>query len=263
VVANGSFIGDIYQPRLTNGGGAVTAGSRGLFLGDQVQTVNVWGGAIVGFESQVEVRGVDGCSLNQVDLGDGAVAGYYVYGNAIPAAADPSPFGTGVYPNGEGSWWGSATQVIGNLTLAGCYCELSDIAIYIKTGLELKSLNLRGNLIGVNNSSPNAKVGTRVLKCDIPISNLVSIGNWCGTPDYAFEFTAATTSTGPSRSITGRISAEEPRTSGFSRPAPARSTVCCSSARTGAATCWSSTPEGESSATRATSSGFSDSPRRS
>lgn len=191
VVANGSFLGNIYGGVIGTTGGSPVANSRGLFLGDQVQTVNCWGTSIVGWESQVEMRGNDGIGFYQCDLGDGAVAGYYVYMNAIPAGGDPSPFGNNVYPNGEGAWWGVPTQTITNFTMSGCYTELSDIAVYTKTGLQLKGAVFTSNLLGTNNASPNAKVGTRIFKCDIPSEGVSFIGNNALLPDYVFQLNSS------------------------------------------------------------------------
>lgn len=191
VVANGSFLGNITSGFIGTTGGLPVANSRGLFLGEQVQTVNCWGVNIVGWETQIEMRGVDGCGFYQCDVGDGAVAGYYWYINAIPTAGDPSPYGTNIYPNGEGSWWGTATETVGNLTVQGCYTELSDIAIYAKTGLQLKCASFINNLLSVNNSSPNAKVGTRIFKFAIPIEGVNFIGNNGLLPDYVFQCDSA------------------------------------------------------------------------
>lgn len=187
VVANGSFSGNIRGGLIQGNNGSPVANSRGVFLGDQVTNVNLWGVNVVAWETQVELRGCDGVGLTQCDLGDGAVAGYYVYGNAAPTAASPTPFGTGLFPNGEGSWWGSPTQTIGNLTVSGSYTELSDIAVYIATGVVLKNALFQNNLFAVNNASPNVKVGTRIFKCDIPADGLNFIGNNGIIADYIFE----------------------------------------------------------------------------
>lgn len=187
VIANGSFIGNIEGGVIGTTGGLPVANSRGLFLGDQVQTVNLFGVNIVGWETQVEMRGCDGVGFYQCDLGDGDAAGYYWYINAIPTAGDPSPYGNNVYPNGEGSWWAPATQTVTTLTVSGCYTELSDIAVYVKTGLQLKCATFQSNLFGLNSASPNVKVGTRVFKCDIPVEGVNFIGNNGLLPDYVFE----------------------------------------------------------------------------
>lgn len=185
VFANGSFINKVFGGKISGNGGGVVADSRGVFLGDLAHEIAFVGTTIDHWEWAVEMRGVDFPTFLNCDLEDCSTGDWLI--NADPLAGDPTPFGTGLYPNGEGSWWGTGNEVVTSLNIQGCYTELSDTIIWAATGLQLKGAIVTGCLFGINNANPDATPGTRVFKTDIPATGINFIGNWCGIPDYVFE----------------------------------------------------------------------------